>query len=146
MRGAARRTPQRQAAAIESSLEIAAERGGDLTPRVYALIFAREPQLRVLFSRDSNDAIKGETLMKVIEAILDFVGERRYADHLVEAEAMNHEGFAVPRVVFATFFRIVAEVVKDVCGADWTNATEAAWSAMLTDLDTFVEHRQRLAV
>lgn len=130
------------AAAIEASLELAGERGGDLTPRVYSLLFAREPQLRELFSRDADDAIKGEMLMKVIEGILDFVGERRYADHLVEAEAMNHEGFAVPRGVFATFFGIVAEVVRELCGADWTRAMDAAWAATLADIDAYVGHRQ----
>jgi hemoglobin-like flavoprotein len=141
--GAAGRTERRHAHAIESSLEIAADRGGDLTPRVYAVLFEREPQLRELFSRDTHDAIKGEMLMKVIEAILDFVGERRYADHLVEAEAMNHEGFAVPRGVFATFFGIVVEVVRELCGADWTHTMDAAWSTTLVDLDTYVGHGQR---
>ena len=65
--------------AIAASLELAGERGGDLTPRVYSLLFAREPQLRELFSRDADDA-------------------------------MNLEGFAVPRGVFATFFDIDAYV------------------------------------
>ena len=145
MTSVAARTDRRHADAIESSLEIAAERGGDLTPRVYAVLFAREPQLRELFWRDVNDAIKGEMLMQVIEAILDFVGERRYADHLVEAEAMNHEGFEVPREVFGTFFGIVADVVRETCGDDWTHAMETAWSGVLIDLDAYVGQRQRLA-
>lgn len=136
-----RRTDRRYADAIEQSLEIAAERGGDLTPRVYAVLFAREPHLRELFSRDTNGAIRGEMLMKVIEAILDFVGERRYADHLVEAEAMNHEGFEVPRDVFGTFFGIVAEVVRETCGNAWTHTMDAAWSSVLGDLDVYVARR-----
>ena len=135
------RTDRRHAEAIESSLEIAAERGGDLTQRVYAALFAREPQLHDLFSRDGNDAIKGEMLMKVIEAILDFVGERRYADYLIGAEAANHEAYEVPRAAFAAFFRIVADVVREMCDADWTNAMEAAWSGALTDLEAHVGSR-----
>jgi hypothetical protein len=82
--------------------------------------------------------------MQVIEAILDFVGERRYADHLVEAEAMNHEGFEVPGEVFGTFFGIVADVVRETCGNDWTHAMETAWSGVLIDLDAYVGQRQRL--
>ena len=58
------------------SLEIAAERGGDLTPRVYERLFAREPAMRALFWRDGNGAIKGEMLARVFEAILDFIGAR----------------------------------------------------------------------
>ena len=140
------RTDRRHADAIESSLEIAAERGGDLSPRVYAALFACEPQLHALFSRDANDAIKGEMLMKVIEAILDFVGERRYAGFLIEAEAANHEAYEVPRTVFATFFRIVADVVRDTCGTYWTNAMDAAWSGILEDLDAYVGGRLREVV
>jgi len=135
---AAPRPDRHHAEAIESSLEIAALRGGDLTPRVYTLLFARTPQLRTLFARDWNDAIKGEMLMKVIEAILDFVGERRYAHHLIGAEAMNHEGYEVSRAVFATFFDIVAEVVRESCRDDWTPAMAAAWARTLVDLETYV--------
>jgi len=144
MNGAPRTEPT-HADAITASLEIAAERGGDLTPRVYRVLFAREPQLAQLFSRDTDGAIKGEMLMKVIEAILDFIGERRYADHLIEAEAMNHEGFAVPRAVFATFFGVVAEVVKEACGHHWTGAMDDAWRRTLADLDYHVGLRERLA-
>jgi hemoglobin-like flavoprotein len=135
------RTDRRHADAIESSLEIAGERGGDLTARVYAVLFAREPQLYTLFSRDADDAIKGEMLAKVVEAILDFVSERRYADYLIEAEAANHEAYEVPRAAFAAFFRIVADVVQDACGADWTRAMDAAWSETLADLDAYVANR-----
>ncbi len=140
------RTDRRHADAIESSLEIAAERGGDLTGRAYAVLFAREPQLYALFSRDADCAIKGEMLAKVIESVLDFVGERRYADYLIEAEAANHEAYEVPRAVFARFFRILADVVRETCGADWTNAMDVAWSETLTHLDAYVGNRLREVV
>ncbi len=139
------KTERIHADAVAASLEIAAEHGGDLTPRVYDLLFAREPQLRDLFWRDSDGAIRGEMLMKVFEAILDFVGERRYANYLVEAEAMNHEGFDVPRTVFATFFGIVAEVVRESCGPQWTSAMDVAWQRTLADLDRHVGIPARLA-
>jgi hemoglobin-like flavoprotein len=131
-------TAQPHAGAIESSFELAAARGGDLTARVYERLFAREPQLRALFWRDDDGAIKGEMLMKVFEAILDFVGERRYADHLIEAEATSHEGYEVSRAVFASFFRVVAEVIQEACGDRWNNEMAVAWTRMLAELDTYV--------
>jgi hemoglobin-like flavoprotein len=124
--------------AIEASLRVAAERGGDLTPRVYALLFEREPELVSLFWRDTDGAIRGEMLMKVIETILDFIGARRYADHLIHAEAANHGGYGVPAATFATFFGILAEVVRESCGSRWTEGMEIAWSRMLADLDVYV--------
>jgi hemoglobin-like flavoprotein len=133
-------TESAHAAAIEASLAIAAERGGDLTARVYELLFARAPEMKKLFWRDATGAIKGEMLMKVFEAILDFIGARTYADHLIEAEVVTHEGYDVPRGVFATFFGIVGEVVQSACGEAWTSEMAEAWRAMLAEMDYFVLH------
>ena len=130
----AKRTDPAHARAIERSLEIAAERQGDLTPRVYELLFQRQPDMETLFSRDRNNLIKGEMLMRVFEAILDFVGDRRYADHLIGAERVTHEGYEVPPDVFATFFGIVEEVVQDACGPAWTQEMSKAWGQLLEDL------------
>ncbi len=131
-------TDPADAAAIEASLELAAERGGDLSPAVYARLFARQPQMQALFWRDTSGAIKGEMLARVFEAILDFIGERRYADHLIETEVVTHEGYEVPRGVFATFFGVVAEVVRETCAGAWTPAMAGAWARVLADLDYYV--------
>src|SRR5256885_16224075 len=101
-------TAPAHAVAIERSLEIAGERGGDLTGVVYGRLFERQPQMKALFWRDTTDAIKGEMLMRVFEAILDFIGPRKYADHLIQTEAVTHAGYDVPPEVFATFFGLVA--------------------------------------
>jgi hemoglobin-like flavoprotein len=140
-----RPTNPADAQAIEASLELAAERGGDLAPRVYERLFAREPAMQALFWRDGNGAIKGEMLAKVFEAIFDFIGPRAYAHHLIETEVVTHEGYEVPRAVFATFFGIVAEVVRETCGDDWTPAMDAGWKRTLADLDHYVAQRARAA-
>ncbi|MDT9694089.1 hypothetical protein Q5762_38330, partial [Streptomyces sp. P9(2023)] len=73
---------------IEASLEEAAERAGDLTPLVYARLFAEQPQMEALFWRDRTGQIRGEMLARVFEAILDFVGERLYAEHLIQTSVV----------------------------------------------------------
>ncbi|HEY3800247.1 MAG TPA: globin [Caulobacteraceae bacterium] len=138
------RTDPADAQAIERSLEIAAERAGDLTARVYALLFERQPEMELLFWRDTSGAIKGEMLMRVFEAILDFIGARQYADHLVSCEVVTHAGYDVPPTVFATFFGLVAEVVQEACGPEWSPAMDAAWRRTLADLDAFVVHPDRV--
>ena len=131
-------TDPADARAVEASLEIAGERGGDLTDRAYAILFAREPAMQALFWRDQSGAIRGEMLMKVFEAILDFVGERRYADHMIRSEVITHEGYDVPRNVFPTFFGIVAEVVREACGDAFTPAMDGAWRRVLAELEAYV--------
>lgn len=126
------------AAEIEASLELAAERCGDLTPLVYARVFERHPEMKPHFWRDSDDAIKGEMLSRTFAAILDFVGERTYADHMILTEMVTHEGYDVPRQVFATFFGFVRDAVREVAGADWTPGFERAWNELLAQIDDYI--------
>lgn len=131
-------TDPADAEAIELSLEIAAERGGDLTPVVYARLFERQPDMEALFWRDERRTIRGEMLMRVFEALLDFVRARQFADHMIRTEAVTHAGYDVPTEVFATFFGLVAEVVQETCGSDWTPAMDGAWRRVLAEIDAFV--------
>jgi hemoglobin-like flavoprotein len=139
------RTDPADAAAVERSLEIAAERAGDLTPCVYEVLFERQPEMQLLFWRDTGGAIKGEMLMRVFEAIFDFIGERQYADRLIQCEVVTHAGYDVPPNVFATFFGIVGEVVREACAEAWTGELDAAWRRLLADLDFYVTHPDQAA-
>ena len=125
---------------IEQSLELAAERCEDLTPLVYARLFAEHPQMEALFWRDTGGLVKGEMLSRVIEAILDFIGQRHYAHHLIQCEVVPHAGYDVPPDVFEVFFGVVARTLRDVVGEDWTPAIDAAWTTLLADLDFYVQH------
>jgi hemoglobin-like flavoprotein len=138
-------TDPADAAAIEASLELASENAGDLTERVYALLFGRQPEMEALFWRDKSNLIKGEMLAKVFDAIFDFIGPRKYADHLIATEVHTHAGYDVPPRVFATFFGVVAEVVQEACGTGWTDTMDGAWRRLLKDLDDYVVHPDRAA-
>ena len=130
-------------ALVEASLERVGELCDDPTPQVYARLFAAQPEMQALFWRDANGAIKGEMLSRVFSAILDFVGDRRYAGHMIGTEMVTHEGYDVPREVFATFFRTVGESIREILGDEWTAETEAAWAAMLADIDRFAARTPR---
>ncbi|ALL12639.1 globin [Caulobacter henricii] len=125
---------------IEESLALAAERCADLTPLVYARLFAQQPQLEPLFCMDGNGQVRGEMLSQVIRAILDFVGERQYAATLIQSEAMNHAGYDVSPEVFGTFFGVVADTLREVLGEDWTAPIDEAWRGLLIELDYYVTH------
>jgi hypothetical protein len=59
---------------------------------------------------------------------------------------VTHEGYDVPSDVFATFFGVVAEVVREACGPDWSSEMAAAWRTLLADLDYYVTHPEQVAV
>lgn len=126
-----------RAADIEASLELLAERDIDPTARVYARMFQQHPQMEPYFWRDTDGKIRGEMLSLAFSAILDFVGPRHYADHMIGTEMINHEGYDVPREVFATFFAIVRDALRDLLAADWTPAFETAWAEMLVEIEAF---------
>lgn len=121
-------------ALIERSLEIAAERSGDLTGAVYARLFQERPELEAMFVMDTDGAVRGEMLSRVFDAILDFIGDRAYAQNWISAEATTHEGYLVSRADFARFFEIVAETVRDACGAGWSNDMTLAWTRLTKDI------------
>jgi hemoglobin-like flavoprotein len=135
----------RHAAVIEQSLELLAERCEDPTPQVYARLFAANPAMADLFWRDTNGAIKGEMLSRVFSAILDFVGDRRYADLMIGTEMITHEGYDVPRTVFSTFFRVVAETMAEILGPEWTPPIATAWAEMLDEIDGFAQRVPQVA-
>ena len=131
---------------IIRTLEIAGEREGDLTPLVYARLFAEHPQMEALFVRDSDGLVRGEMLARVFEAILDFIDRRAFAALMIQCEVVTHEGYGVPPDVFGVFFATVAATLKDVIGADWTADMDRAWRELLADLDWYATHPDQTAV
>lgn len=125
---------------VEASLSLVSERCGDLTPFVYDRLFREHPEMKPLFVRDGNDAVKGEMLARVFEIILDFVGENHSAAQMIQCEVVTHAGYDVPPDVFGIFFTIVADTIREQLGQQWTDAFETAWQALLRDLDYFVTH------
>jgi hemoglobin-like flavoprotein len=125
-------------ALITQSLEIASERGGDLTGAVYARLFHERPDLESLFVMDTDGAVRGEMLSRVFDAILDFIGDRAYAHNLIHAEASNHDGYNVPRDTFTLFFTTVAKTVEEACGDAWNEGMSQAWKRLLNALDAYI--------
>lgn len=118
-------------ALIERSLEIAAERRGDLTGAVYARLFRERPELEAMFVMDTDGAVRGEMLSRVFAAILDFIGDRAYAQNWISAEATTHEGYLVSRADFSRFFELVGEAVREACGEDCDADTAHAWTRLI---------------
>jgi hypothetical protein len=101
--------------------------------------------MEALFLRDGNNLVKGEMLARVIEAILDFAGERHYAATLIQCEVVTHAGYDVPPEVFRVFFGTVAAELRAVLGKDWTPPIDAAWRRLLAALDFYVTHPDQTA-
>ncbi|MGH7023753.1 MAG: globin domain-containing protein [Caulobacteraceae bacterium] len=127
-------------AAILASLEIASERGGDLTDAVYARLFAAHPAMADLFVRDTNGSIKGEMLARVFEMVLDYIDRGAYAEGMIRNEVTTHAGYDVPPDVFPIFFEVVAQSLREAAGEAWTPDMTIAWDGLLADFRRFAAH------
>ena len=124
---------------IAKSLEIAAERAGDLTPHVYARLFAERPELADMFGHNAK-SVQGEMLARALETILDFVGDSAYAANLMAAESAAHATYEVGPETFGQFFRVIAETLRDILGANWTPDIDAAWRTLVADMSACIDH------
>jgi len=128
---------------IEQSIERVAEVAGDPTPHVYARLFAQSPEMEALFVLDTDGNARGHMLSESLDCIFDFIGPRAYAPVLIQSELTNHEGFGVPPRVFATFFNVTMETFRELLGDEWTAETDAAWGALLAELDAVVAEQAK---
>ena len=124
---------------IERSFELAAERCADLTPLVYARLFREHPQTQTMFRTEGSDLVKGSMLAMAIEAIIDFSGERAGHFRMIGCEVLSHDAYGTSRDLFFAFFGIIAEVLRDLLGEQWSHEMDAAWQKLLADLQDIVE-------
>jgi hemoglobin-like flavoprotein len=123
---------------IERSFELAAERCEDLTPLVYRRLFDAHPEARTMFRTEGSEPVKGSMLALTIDAILDFAGERTGHFRLITSEIYSHDAYGTPRELFVAFFDIIAQTLREIVGADWSDEIDAAWRALLGDIKRFV--------
>ncbi len=116
---------------ITASLEIAAERGGDLTGAVYGVLFAQHPHLQAFFCNDTDGSVRGEMLAQFFEAILDMAGGDYYGSALIRSLAVNHDGLGVAPDVFPLFADAVQAAVREVLGPLFVPEIERAWQDMV---------------
>ena len=123
---------------IERSFELAALRCEDLTPLVYRRLFDAHPQARMMFRIDGGELVMGSMLALTIDAILDFAGARTGHFRLITSEVSSHDAYGTPRELFIAFFGIIAQTLREILGADWSDDIDAAWRQLLGDIESLV--------
>jgi hemoglobin-like flavoprotein len=128
---------------IERSFEIAAERCEDLTPLVYRRLFNEHPEAQTMFRTEGSELVKGSMLALTIDAILDYVGPRTGHFRLIECEVSSHDAYGTPRELFVAFFGIIAQTLRELAGADWSDEIDAAWRELLGEIEGLVAVQER---
>ena len=111
---------------IQHSFELAAERCEDLTPLVYRRLFLEHPEAEAMFRREADNLVKGSMLALTVDAIMDFAGERDGKFRLIECEVLSHDAYGTPPELFGEFFKVIADTMREVLGADWSAEIDGA--------------------
>ena len=123
---------------IQHSFELAAGRCEDLTPLVYARLFREHPEAEAMFRREGGDLVRGSMLALTIDAMLDFAGDRSGHFRMIECEVVSHDAYGTPRELFGTFFRVIADTLRELLGPEWSPEIDAAWQKLLGEIDRVV--------
>ena len=123
---------------VQRSFELAAERCEDLTPLVYSRLFREHPEAVGMFRSEGSDLVKGAMLALTIDAILDFAGDRTGHFRLIECEVSSHDAYGTPRELFAGFFEVIANTLRDLLGADWSPEIDEAWRRLLAEIGQLI--------
>ncbi len=123
-------------AALNASLELAVANGGDPQDAIYARLFALHPAMQAEFWRDTSGRIRGEMLARSFDMALDlaapYAPDGGWGGAFLGTEAVTHDAYGISRDVFADFLPIVAAVIAERGGDDFTPAMAAAWHLVLT--------------
>jgi hypothetical protein len=113
---------------LHYSLELAAERGGDIYPAIYDAYFARCVGSRDLMQL-TDIHMRGRMLDSLFELLLaDDVAEQ-FA--YLRFETKNHASWGVQPQMYENLLTAVRDTVRNVCGVNWTPAMAAQWETHL---------------
>ena len=90
-----------------------------------------------MFRTEGSELVKGSMLALTIDAILDFAGERTGHFRMIAAEVSSHDAYGTSRELFIAFFGIIAQTLREIVGADWSDDIDAAWRKLLGDIESY---------
>lgn len=112
---------------LQSSLELVVSRRPEITPRFYEILFARHPEARPLFGRNSAQA-QAQMLQDAIVAVIDHVEDAEWLTSTLGAMGAKHVDYGVTPSMYPWVGGALIATLAEIAGPDWTPEMEAAWS------------------
>lgn len=114
---------------LERSFEVAAERGGDITPLVFARFFEIAPKAEALFQLDTIDPqARGRMLAEMLTMLADQARGESYVGPTLATIAADHVAYGVEDFsLYEAWLDALTDVVRDLNAAGWTPEIAAAW-------------------
>ena len=119
-------------ALISDSLELYAERHGDMAPRVYKRFFELNPEAAALMEY-SDEYMRGRMFASMIELFLS--DEHLEPGGYLTWELENHiKAYSATTAMYESFFQSILTVFETDLGADFRTDWKAAWLSRITQI------------
>ena len=116
---------------IENSLEIAAEKAGDISKQVYEHYFAACPESKELM-KHMDHLMRARMLDEVIMLMMMPVDETEQA--VIKFEISTHTPSGVQTRMYLDLFNAVHRAVSEAVGSDWSPEHDDAWKQRIDHL------------
>ena len=116
-------------ALISDSLELYAERHGDMAPRVYERFFELNPYAAALMEY-SDEYMRGRMFASMIELFLS--DEHLEPGGYLTWELENHiKAYSATTAMYESLFQSMRDVFDNDLGADWRPEWQEAWESRI---------------
>ena len=129
---------------IMASLEIVAEKCGDINPAVYERYFQKSPGSEELMSHIDH-LVRGKMMEEVMRLLMleDTVAEDEY----LSFEMKTHEqAYSVVQSMYASLLTSVWEIIREGVADDWTEEFENAWQERIASLSEALKNHMPTAL
>ena len=118
-----------QIALISDSLELYAERHGDMAPRVYERFFELNPEAAALMEY-SDEYMRGRMFASILELFLS--DEHLGAGGYLAWELDNHiNAYSATTAMYESLFQSMCDVLANDLGADCLPEWQEAWASRI---------------
>ncbi len=94
-----------------------------------------------MFRSEGSELVKGSMLAFTIDAVLDFAGERSGKFRMIACEVVSHDAYGTPRDLFVAFFGVIADTLRELLGADWSDEIDSAWAKLLAEIKQMISRQ-----
>jgi hemoglobin-like flavoprotein len=113
---------------LRASFATTLERQPALTPRFYEILFARYPQAKPLFGRNSGRA-QEEMLQQALVGVIDHLDDAAWLGATLAGLGAKHVAYGVTREMFDWVGVALLATLAEVLAADWNDDVATAWQA-----------------
>lgn len=113
---------------LRSSFDLVVERQPQLTTRFYEILFARYPQVKPLFGRNSA-AHQAQMLTGALVAVLEHLEDGPWLAQTLSAMGKKHVDYGVTNEMYDWVGASLLAAIAEAAGADWSAELESAWAS-----------------